>query len=190
MMLREREKSDEIRHLKKGWKGAGDVMAVETQQRAVEAARALIERDGLSSNAAAREVAATLGVAPRTVQNWAASQGKPLGDLSHADAKKKTTAANLATVSYGADQRRALLDQSFAKLEAMLPTIETPHDMRELVMALAVMIDKARLEEGRATERTEQVPVSGDPERTLELGESRLAFMRSKLSGSKLGNRD
>lgn len=99
-------------------------------------------RDGKSQNAVAREV----GCGPATVNRVAKANG-----LEYSAPKK----ASEARRDYAAAERIALLNKVFAQAEEMLPTIKTPHKLQALVISLGILIDKRRLEDGDATERTE-----------------------------------
>ena len=56
---------------------------------------------------------------------------------------------------YSLERRVALIDKVFAKAESMLDTATTPHKLQALAIALGILIDKRRLEDGEATSRTE-----------------------------------
>jgi len=64
---------------------------------------------------------------------------------------------NLApeAAEYSLARRVALIDKVFAKAESMLDTATTPHKLQALAIALGILIDKRRLEDGEATSRTE-----------------------------------
>jgi transposase-like protein len=70
----------------------------------------------------------------------------------------RQTAAQIASSTlhdYGTIRRVGLLNEFFTMTRAMLPTVESPKQLQELSVALAILIDKRRLEDGESTSRTE-----------------------------------
>lgn len=120
---------------------------------AVEQARALMTEQGYSANKAAEAIGEDLGVKGRTVQLWADALEMPLGELSHERAK--TARANGAVVEYGQAKRQALSDLLFSRVEAVAEKTDEPGDLKDLATTFGILVDKRRLEEGKATERTE-----------------------------------
>lgn len=103
-------------------------------------------RDGESQNAVARR----LKCSPSTVNSVAKANG-----LEYSAPKK----AGQARKDYAAAERLDLLNQAFAKAEEMLPTLKTAGWLQSWTIALGILIDKRRLEDGEATQRME---VHGD----------------------------
>jgi hypothetical protein len=101
-------------------------------------------RTGISENQAAKQV----GRGQATVSRLARDAG----------IKPRETAAKLANAAYAdyATARRVgLINEFFEMARAMLPTVESPKQLQELSVALAILIDKRRLEDGEATNRSE-----------------------------------
>lgn len=75
-------------------------------------------------------------------------------------------AANEARTNYADAQRIGLINKAFAKVEKLVDLFpDNPaasRDLRELVTALGILIDKRRLEDGDVTERTEQITIIDD----------------------------
>lgn len=65
------------------------------------------------------------------------------------------TIANATLHDYGIIRRVALINEFFTMTRAMLPTVESPKQLQELSVALAILIDKRRLEDGESTSRSE-----------------------------------
>jgi transposase-like protein len=119
----------------------GVAMKVSDEERArIEATL----RDGASINATARRH----GRAPATV----ASIGRAAGiDVAYSAPKK----ANAARRDYALAERLALLNAGMDKAARLLATVTTPHELQQWMMAVAIGIDKRRLEDGEATSRTD-----------------------------------
>lgn len=97
---------------------------------------------GESQNAIARR----LGCSPGTVNRVARLNGVEYSTPKNAAAVRR---------DYAASERVALLNKVFARAEDMLAEAATPHRLQALVIALGILIDKRRLEDGDVTERTE-----------------------------------
>ena len=123
---------------------------------AVAEAIQLVE-SGMSGNAAAKQVAPRYDRSPRTIHDWAQKAGTPLGDVAYANAKK---AQDVHREQYEAE--RALTRGKFLRVvNASLDDAAgaKPRDRKDLMMTAAIGIDKVRLEEGKATGRTETVSI-------------------------------
>lgn len=103
-------------------------------------------RDGASQNAVARR----LKCSPSTVNRVAKANG-----LEYS-APKNTAECRR---DYAQAERIELLNKGFAKAEEMLPTLKTAGWLQSWTIALGILIDKRRLEDGEATQRME---VHGD----------------------------
>jgi len=103
-------------------------------------------RDGESQNAVARRMKCS----PSTVNSVAKANG-----LEYSSPKKAVQARK----DYAAAERLDLLNQAFAKAEEMLPTLTTAGWLQSWTIAIGILIDKRRLEDGEATQRME---VHGD----------------------------
>lgn len=91
-------------------------------------------------------------------------------DRSHT---KKATEARLA---YGEDRRLELIGKGFEKASALLEALQDAGEFRNWTIGFGTLVDKARLETGKATSRTETV----DPEvrRRVRAGLDELAKRR------------
>jgi len=85
------------------------------------------------------------------------------GDSQRPDARRLSRRRN-ARREYGLARRLELLDESFEKARSLLPNITRPHELQQFVLAVAILIDRRRPEEGRVTDRPEVwVSWPGDP---------------------------
>jgi uncharacterized protein YoaH (UPF0181 family) len=136
---------------------AGRSRYTEDERRvAVEQARALMTEQGYSQNKATDAVGDDLGVSGRTVKLWAADLDMPLGELSREAAKEKIAAAAAvmeATRDYTQAERLALLNEGFDKARTLLAELKTAQEFQQWTVGTGTLIDKRRLEEGKATER-------------------------------------
>ncbi len=141
----------------------------QTKQAAINTALQLV-KDGATANEAADQTAESLDVSGRTIQRWAQDAGTPLGELSHDTAKQ----AREVQGEHNALAREELKSRLLTEVEWLLDQLRTQHyDYRgkdaikvffdqapaaaakAYVTAAAILIDKMRLEEGKATGRTE-----------------------------------
>ena len=76
--------------------------------------------------------------------------------------------AGQARRDYALAERVSLLNELFDKARAMLPHVEDAKELQALTIAIATAIDKRRLEDGEATNRSETV----DSERRQKMRES------------------
>lgn len=115
---------------------------------------AIIEalKAGESQNAVARR----LGCSPGTVNRVAKLNGLECHSAKNQEAEARVSAA---LADYSLERRMALLNKVFAQAEQMVETATTPHKLQALAIALGILIDKRRLEDGEATSRTE---INGD----------------------------
>lgn len=122
---------------------------------AVERAKELMVNDGFSQNRACAAVGEDLGVTGRTVALWAADMEIALGSISRE--ATKTAAASRARAEYGADRRRELSDLLFSRCEEVASDTRDSGVLKDLATVFGILTDKRRLEEGKATERTESL---------------------------------
>jgi hypothetical protein len=101
-------------------------------------------RDGLSLRATARK----RGRGVATVSRVANGAGL---DLERSATQKAASARR----DYAQAERLALLNRLFDKCAQILPTCKKPYEVMQLATAMAIAIDKRRLEDGEATSRTE-----------------------------------
>lgn len=99
-------------------------------------------RSGMPQNQAAKR----FGVGVATVNRIAHSE-----NLEYSAPQN----ANLARVDYAQANRLQLLNAGFDKAQEMLDQIRDPHQLQQWSVAIAVLIDKRRLEDGEATSRSE-----------------------------------
>lgn len=105
-------------------------------------------RGGESQNAVARR----LGCSPGTVNRVAKLNGLECRSAKNQAAEARVGAA---LADYSLERRMALLNKVFDKAEAMIETAKTPHQLQALTIAVGILIDKRRLEDGDVTARTE-----------------------------------
>lgn len=99
---------------------------------------------GLSVRATARKH----GRDPSTVSR--------IGQAAGVDIQRcQTNKATAARRDYDLTARLALLNKVFDRVEALLPDTDKPLELQQLTTALAIAIDKRRLEDGEATSRNE-----------------------------------
>jgi hypothetical protein len=116
--------------------------------RVTDDERAAIEaalRDGQSGGKTARQfgrsIATVVGIAKRA------------GIALDQSATKKAVAAK---VDYDQANRLQLINEFFTVTRSMLHTgAETPAQLKDLSLTLAILVDKRRLEDGEATSRSE-----------------------------------
>lgn len=133
---------------------------------AVDRAATLMREEGYSQNKATDAVGDDLGVTGRTVKLWAVDLGMPLGVISQED--DKTAKAREALVEYGHERRRQLSDLLFGRIEDVALTTSDPGALKDLATTYGILVDKRRLEEGKATERTETVDQRSAVERAKQ----------------------
>ena len=105
---------------------------------------------GESQNAVARR----LGCGLATVNRVAKRNG--LGSHT-AYTPPKTLSAEVAAAAadYCLERRMALLNKVFDKAEELIAQATSPHKLQALAIAVGILIDKRRLEDGEVTARTE-----------------------------------
>lgn len=109
-------------------------------------------RSGESQNAVARR----LGCGLATVNRIAKRNGLE----SHTVQKiSLSPEAKAAADDYNLERRLALLNKVFNKAEELIEAATTPSRLQSLAIAVGILIDKRRLEDGEVTSRTE---INGD----------------------------
>jgi hypothetical protein len=103
-------------------------------------------REGKTQGWIARET----GRSKQTVSRIARDEGIK----SDVTATKKAEAARL---DYDLAARLIVINEGFDKLRDVLKTITDPRELQAWTVALGTLIDKRRLEDGQATNRTENV---------------------------------
>ena len=124
--------------------------------RLAESQRIAVLAD-LRSGRGVRATAAAHGCSPPTVSRIARAAGL---DVTLQAAKKAAEARK----DWAAAERLDLLNRLFAKAESMLDGVGSELHLQQLTMAVAVLIDKRRLEDGEATSRAD-VTHSGEEAR-------------------------
>ncbi|ADU50160.1 Tb-291 membrane-associated protein [Thermaerobacter marianensis DSM 12885] len=127
--------------------------------------------EALVAGASAAELARQYGYHRATIYRIAREAGINMVDV-------RTQQATRARRDYDKARRLQLLNQGFEAAAAILPEIRKPHQLRDWAIAVATLVDKRRLEDGEATERTEVSSVGARErlaERLDELARRRLA---------------
>lgn len=127
--------------------------------------------DDLRAGESVRGAAQRASRAPSTVSRVAASAGL---EIERCQTKKATAARR----DYDLSARLALLNKVFDQVETLLPTCLKPLEVQQLATALAIAIDKRRLEDGEATSRAE-VSSSGVRDRLVSRLDELAARRRS-----------
>ncbi len=97
--------------------------------------------EALKAGRSVRDVADEFDRATGTISNIAARNELDLGERS---ATKK---AALIKSCYAAEARIGLVSEGLEALAHALPSVPPPKDMREWALAVAILIDKRRLED-------------------------------------------
>jgi len=95
----------------------------------------------LESGKTTREVAKEFDRGAGTISRIAQRNGLDLAERSN------VKSAALAKSCYASEDRIKLVGRALDKAESLLKTCETPRDLQALMMAIAIGIDKRRLEE-------------------------------------------
>jgi hypothetical protein len=111
----------------------------------------------LRAGMAVRVAAGKYGCSTGTVSNIARAAGVQLN-------VQPTKKASAARRDWAQTERLDLINRLFDKANAMLDQVSTELHLQQLTTAIAVMIDKRRLEDGEATTRAE-VSDSGEEAR-------------------------
>lgn len=124
----------------------------------------MLRDDEMSQNATAKAV----GRGASTVSRIAKEEG--------IEAYAKPKKAEEARLAYGEDRRLELIGKGFEKAGALLEALQDAGEFRSWTIGFGTLVDKARLETGKATSRTETV----DPEvrRRVRAGLDELAKRR------------
>ncbi len=147
----------------------------QNRAKAVDQARLLVT-GGMSANEAAAAVAEPLGISGRTVKRWAQQSGESLGVASQDNAKNARVVARSQYLASREELKvrmsklaHDLIDRCYEKQEDYMSSKDGPErvwydkppaaDIKGFVTSAAILIDKCRLEEGKATERTERLTV-------------------------------
>ena len=103
---------------------------------------------GESQNATARRLGCSVGTVNRIAQSLRVPEGS---------FQKGTLPDSVAQVAedYSLERRLALLNKMFNKAEELIEQATTPHKLQALAIAMGILTDKRRLEDGEVTARTE-----------------------------------
>ena len=106
----------------------------------------------LESGEPQKKIAARLGCSPATVNKIAQANPMNRGSVPK---NQLSYAGSQAAADYCLERRLNLLNKVFAKAEEMIDTATTPHKLQALAIAIGILTDKRRLEDGEVTARTE-----------------------------------
>lgn len=108
--------------------------------------------EALDAGESQKSIARRLGCGVATVNRVAKRNG-----FSGVPQQKPSLSAAVvqAAEDYALERRIALLNKVFDRAEAMIDTATTPHKLQALAIAVGILIDKRRLEDGEVTARTE-----------------------------------
>lgn len=116
--------------------------------------------DGKSQGAVSRELGRS-----RAVVNKIARESGVTNTVTNVRDTKKATEARSA---YAEERRLELIGRGFDKADELLAKITDAGELQKWTVALGTMVDKARLETGEATNRSE----SKHQHRTLDLSQA------------------
>lgn len=108
--------------------------------------------EALQAGESQKAVARRLGCGAATVNRVAKRNGL---EPSTTTKMALSAAASAAASDYCLERRLALLNKVFAKAEELIDTATTPHRLQALAIAIGILTDKRRLEDGEVTARTE-----------------------------------
>lgn len=108
--------------------------------------------EALQAGESQKAVARRLGCGAATVNRVAKRNGL---EPSTTTKMALSAAASAAASDYCLERRLALLNKVFAKAEELIDTATTPHKLQALAIAIGILTDKRRLEDGEVTARTE-----------------------------------
>lgn len=112
--------------------------------------------EGLQSGESQNAVARRLGCSVGTVNRVAKLNGLECHSIvKMPPSQEAVIAISAAAADYCLERRLDLLNKVFAKAEAMIDTATTPHKLQALAIAIGILTDKRRLEDGEVTSRTE-----------------------------------
>lgn len=112
--------------------------------------------DALQTGESQNAVARRFGCSPATVNKVAKANGLNGQTEWHSPAKRPLPPeAEAAAADYCLERRMRLLNRVFDRAEELIETATTPNKLQALATAVAILIDKRRLEDGDVTARTE-----------------------------------
>lgn len=113
--------------------------------------------EALAAGESQQSIARRLGCGVATVNRTAKRNAVPFRSvpIQKTPAREAAAAVEQAAASYCLERRIALLDKVFDKAAEMIDTATTPHKLQALAIAVGILIDKRRLEDGEVTARTE-----------------------------------
>lgn len=97
--------------------------------------------EALGAGRSIRDIASEFNRSHSTISRVAKRNGFNVADRS------ETKSAAVCKSNYATDARIKLLGRGMDKATSMLPQIESPRDLKDWSVAVAVMMDKRRLEE-------------------------------------------
>jgi hypothetical protein len=105
-------------------------------------------RDALEAGEPQKKIAARLGCSPATVNKIAKANGV------HPSSPQRSPGV-AAAADYALERRILLLNKLFDKVSEMVEGPLTPNGLQALTIAMGILTDKRRLEDGEVTARTE-----------------------------------
>jgi hypothetical protein len=113
-------------------------------------------RAALDAGESQQSIARRLGYGVATVNREAKRNGfSGMAPYRSAPKSPLPDAVVQAAEDYALERRISLLNKVFDKAESMIDTATSPHKLQALAIAVGILIDKRRLEDGEVTARTE-----------------------------------
>lgn len=110
---------------------------------------------GESQNAVARRLGCSPGLVNKVAKLNGVNGQREYHSRPKSPPSPEVQAAENAARGYVLERRLALLDKVFDKAEALIEQATSPHKLQALAIAVGILIDKRRLEDGDVTARTE-----------------------------------
>ena len=108
--------------------------------------------EALDAGESQKSIARRLGCGVATVNRTAKRNGVPAGSIQKGPLPD---AVVQVAEDYCLERRLILLNKLFTKAEELIEQATTPHKLQALAIAMGILTDKRRLEDGEVTARTE-----------------------------------